>query len=33
MITETYAYLSTKDKTQFVFQSEGIRGGIIKIES
>ncbi len=31
MITETYGYLFTKDKTQFVFQSEGTRGKIIKI--
>ena len=31
MITETYKYLSTNTKTQFVFQSEGIQGNIIKI--
>ena len=31
MITETYQYLFTNGKTQFVFQSEGIQGNIIKI--
>ena len=31
MITETYKYLSTSTKTQFIFQSEGIQGNTIKI--
>lgn len=31
MITETYRYLSSKNKTQYFFESEGIQGKIIKV--
>jgi hypothetical protein len=31
MITDAYVYLSTNDKTQYAFESEGIQGKIIKI--